>query len=102
MRRRSDPATHEARRGQHAARLRHGVLHSVWKRVDRCSPNRNRRSECPNCHTQKGKWKFEFAPAEGTLVRECNCGNQLFYLTTEGHMCANCGTYQKLLTLVKA
>jgi len=50
--------------------------------------------ECPNCHTHKGKWKFEFAPAEGTLVRECNCGNRLFYLTTEGHMCANCGTYQ--------
>lgn len=50
--------------------------------------------ECPECHTHKGKWKFEFAPAEGTMVRECNCGNRLFYLTTEGHLCANCGTYQ--------
>jgi hypothetical protein len=50
--------------------------------------------ECPKCHTHKGKWKFEFAPAEGTMVRECNCGNRLFYLTTEGHVCANCGTYQ--------
>lgn len=50
--------------------------------------------ECPKCHTLKGKLKFEFYPPEGSLVRECNCGNQLFYLTTEGHMCANCGTYQ--------
>lgn len=50
--------------------------------------------ECPKCHTHKGKWKFEFAPADGTMVRECNCGNQLFYLTPDGHMCANCGTYQ--------
>lgn len=50
--------------------------------------------ECPSCHTMKGKFKFEFAPAEGQLVRVCNCGNQLFYLTPDGHMCANCGTYQ--------
>lgn len=50
--------------------------------------------ECPACHTHKGKWKFEFSPAVGQQVRECNCGNQLFYLTPEGHMCANCGIYQ--------
>lgn len=50
--------------------------------------------ECPSCHTMKGLWKFPFAPSEGQLVRECNCGNQLFYLTPEGHLCANCGTYQ--------
>lgn len=42
----------------------------------------------------KGKWKFEFAPSEGQMVRECNCGNQLFYLTPDGHLCANCGIYQ--------
>lgn len=50
--------------------------------------------ECPECHTMKGLFKFPFAPSEGQLVRECNCGNQLFYMTPEGHMCANCGTYQ--------
>lgn len=49
---------------------------------------------CPECATMKGLWKFPFAPSVGTLVRECNCGNQLFYLTTEGHLCAKCGTYQ--------
>lgn len=53
------------------------------------------RFECPNCHAEKGLWKFEFKPSVGQLVRECNCGNQLFYLTPDGHMCANCGTYQE-------
>jgi len=50
--------------------------------------------ECPNCKALKGHFRFEHAPAEGTLVRQCNCGNQLFYLTPEGHLCANCGVYQ--------
>ena len=52
------------------------------------------RFECPACHAVKGMWRFEFAPSPGQLVRECDCGNQLFYLTPEGHLCANCGTYQ--------
>ena len=50
--------------------------------------------ECPECGTFKGKYKFEFHPAIGQLIRTCNCGNQLFYLTPDGHMCANCGIYQ--------
>lgn len=51
--------------------------------------------ECPGCHAHKGRWKFEFFPSVGQMVRECQCGNQLFYLTTEGHLCANCGIYQR-------
>lgn len=51
--------------------------------------------ECPACHTEKGHWKFEFMPSVGQMVRTCDCGNQLFYLTPEGHMCANCGIYQE-------
>ena len=50
--------------------------------------------ECPECLTMKGLFKFPFYPNWGQLVRECDCGNQLFYLTPEGHMCANCGIYQ--------
>lgn len=50
---------------------------------------------CPQCLAHKGKWKFEFAPSPGQMVRECGCGNQLFYLTPEGHLCANCGVYQR-------
>jgi hypothetical protein len=50
--------------------------------------------ECPSCHCHKGKWKFEFYPSESQLVRVCDCGNQLFYLTPDGHLCANCGIYQ--------
>jgi hypothetical protein len=58
------------------------------------APTGTTQLECPECHTMKGHWKFEFAPSPGELVRECNCGNQLFYLTPQGHLCANCGVYQ--------
>lgn len=51
--------------------------------------------ECPACHAVKGKWKFEFFPPAGQMVRGCDCGNQLFYLTPDGHLCANCGIYQR-------
>jgi hypothetical protein len=50
--------------------------------------------ECPSCRRFTGHWKFEFYPREDQPVRECNCGNQLFYLTPDGHLCANCGIYQ--------
>ena len=63
----------------------------VWQAV---SPTGTVYLECPQCHTMKGKWKWEFAPKTGQLTRECNCGNQLFYLTPEGHLCANCGIWQ--------
>lgn len=67
-----------------------GCGHS-WQAV---VPTGTTRFECPECHAMKGLWRFEFAPTVGQMVRECSCGNQLFYLTPEGHMCANCGTYQ--------
>lgn len=51
--------------------------------------------ECPECHTHKAVYKFHFAPPPDTLVRECQCGNQFFFLTPEGHLCINCGTYQR-------
>lgn len=50
--------------------------------------------QCPECKTMKGHFKFEYYPEVGSFVRECNCGNQLFYLTKDGHLCPNCGTYQ--------
>lgn len=50
--------------------------------------------ECPNCHTMKGLLRFHFYPPEGSYIRVCDCGNELFFLTPEGHLCANCGTYQ--------
>lgn len=48
--------------------------------------------ECPACRTMKGRWKFEFAPE---IAWHCLCGNPYFYITAEGHMCANCGIYQE-------
>lgn len=50
--------------------------------------------ECPNCHAHKGHFTFECGLPNGTLVRTCKCGNQLFNLTPEGHFCPNCGTWQ--------
>jgi hypothetical protein len=50
--------------------------------------------ECPKCHTHKGLWKFPYEPAQGVMRRVCNCENDLFYILLDGHMCANCGTYQ--------
>ena len=51
--------------------------------------------ECPGCGRWTGHWKYEFYPSEGQMVRQCNCGNQLFYLTPDGHLCASCGLYQR-------
>ena len=51
--------------------------------------------ECPECRASKGRFLGLCMPEEHVEVRTCNCGNQLFYLTREGHMCANCGTYQR-------
>lgn len=62
-----------------------------WEAV---APTGTVQLECPACRTLKGHWKFEFAPPAGQLVRQCDCRNQLFYLTPDGHMCANCGMYQ--------
>lgn len=44
--------------------------------------------ECPECKTLKGVFKYPYAPE---TAWECNCGNQLFYITQDGHLCPNCG-----------
>jgi hypothetical protein len=49
--------------------------------------------ECPECGSFKGKFKYEFMPAVGDVHFVCNCGNALFYIMPEGHLCANCGIY---------
>jgi len=58
------------------------------------SPRGTVQLECPNCHTLKGLYKFPNCVPEGQLIRECDCGNDLFYLTPDGHLCPNCGLYQ--------
>lgn len=47
--------------------------------------------ECPECHTLKGRWLLNFAPSPGELVKQCKCGNQLFFATLHGLMCIECG-----------
>ena len=63
-----------------------------WQAV---APTGTKTLECPACECHMGKWKFEFMPPEGSLVRECDCGNDLFRITPEGHQCAKCGVYQR-------
>lgn len=44
--------------------------------------------ECPNCETNRGVFKFLYEPK---AMYRCSCGNELFWITPEGHMCPNCG-----------
>lgn len=50
--------------------------------------------ECPKCERSTGKMKYPFCITFG-LIRVCGCGNELFYITPSGHLCPNCGIYQK-------
>lgn len=51
--------------------------------------------ECPECGTEKGLLRFHAELPEGALMRVCECGNSLFYITQEAHLCPNCGLYQR-------
>lgn len=59
------------------------------------SPTGISQLQCPECRTMKGLFKYPACVPEGQLIRECSCGNELFYLTPEGHLCPNCGNYQQ-------
>lgn len=67
------------------------ACHHTWTAV---VPTGVTEFACPKCERHTGRWCFPFYPSEDQMVRECNCGNQLFYLTPEGHLCASCGIYQ--------
>jgi len=44
--------------------------------------------DCPDCNTMKGAFVGMTCPDEFWV---CNCGNDLFFISKEGCMCANCG-----------
>ena len=44
--------------------------------------------KCPKCRTLKGVFIGPTAPGEAW---ECQCGNQHFYITRNGGLCARCG-----------
>lgn len=48
--------------------------------------------ECSKCNTWKGVFEGMTAP---DIVRQCTCGNQHFYISETGAMCAKCGLYQE-------
>lgn len=59
------------------------------------APTGTTQFECPSCHRVTGHFRFAFAPNVGQMRRVCNCGNEFFYLTPQGHMCASCGIWQE-------
>lgn len=49
--------------------------------------------ECPSCRSMQGRFRYEVVPS--CDVWECQCGNQLFYITPDGHWCPRCGILQQ-------
>jgi len=70
-------------------------MHCKYEWVATAPIGLNERFECPACTSHKGMFKYQFAPSDDDELYECNCGNQLFYITPEGHLCANCGIYNE-------
>ena len=57
-------------------------------------PEKQVQLQCPKCLTFKGLFKYPACVPEGEEIRRCECGNDLFYLTPNGHLCPNCSDYQ--------
>lgn len=51
--------------------------------------------ECPECHTEKGRFKYSCVPAEDSHVWACACGCDLFRVTDKEALCINCGMRQE-------
>lgn len=47
--------------------------------------------QCPACHVEKGHFKHWCAPEVGSQIYQCNCGNELFWITPNGCVCRGCG-----------
>jgi len=47
--------------------------------------------ECPECGLMKGFYIHPAYAPEGMLIWKCNCGGELFNITTEGAWCISCG-----------
>jgi DNA-directed RNA polymerase subunit RPC12/RpoP len=58
------------------------------------APAGTRFFECPSCASGKGFFKHPFYPEEDTYSWACNCGNDLFFVQTDGILCPGCGTLQ--------
>lgn len=49
--------------------------------------------ECSECHLMKGRF-IHHCEREGAHWN-CNCGNDLFFITPDGCYCPVCGSWQK-------
>lgn len=45
--------------------------------------------ECPECGTFKGVYMSICIPE---FYLECDCGNEFFFVTPDGYLCAKCGS----------
>lgn len=51
--------------------------------------------DCPACGAQTAVWRGICVPDPDTgLVWNCNCGNDMFFLTPTGPFCPGCGARQ--------
>ena len=49
---------------------------------------------CPKCNLDRGAFRFNSYPKEGTPVWNCDCGNDLFHVSDDGVFCIGCGSWQ--------
>ncbi len=47
--------------------------------------------ECPSCSLSKGEFIHNAAPTDSTLIFQCNCGYDMFFVTLDGVFCPGCG-----------
>lgn len=57
-----------------------------WEAV---APAGTKELECPNCHTEHGRFMYPIVREE--LHWNCNCGNDLFHITPTYCYCPVCG-----------
>ena len=49
--------------------------------------------ECPSCLLIRGTYIYPFVPSDP--IWECNCGNDLLFVTEKYVFCPKCGTNQR-------
>lgn len=55
------------------------------------APVGTHRLECSQCHTMRGTWRYPCTGGEGEPFWTCNCGSDLFVLTSKSLICTACG-----------
>jgi len=38
---------------------------------------------CPSCGLERGQFVYPFGPLEGSVIYQCSCGSEVFYIVSE-------------------